>query len=62
MNGCFNRQPYLGTVHTAHGDKFPFRMSPLCEYSVSELGKTDPECKGCKWIEITQTEKAKGKA
>lgn len=57
--GCHNRRPFVGTVKTSHGQKHPFTMSPLCEYSLTDLGKADAGCAGCKWIEITRVEKAK---
>jgi hypothetical protein len=29
----------------------PFRMSQLCEYRHTDLGKADARCVGCKWRE-----------
>jgi hypothetical protein len=37
--GCHNREPY----------KEPHRMSPVCEYTKTELGKVDERCAGCRW-------------
>lgn len=56
-NGCFNRAPYknlmtINEVRGPHGvlvNAIPFRMSPDCQYTKSELGQKDPRCDGCSW-------------
>ena len=38
--GYMTREPVMVTI--------PFRMSPDCEYSLTDLGKADSGCDGCK--------------
>ena len=45
--GCHNRAPY----------KEPIRMSPVCEYTKTDLGQADARCDGCKWREKKMKEK-----
>lgn len=63
--GCHNRKPYqpvqavrvgyiamnvgpaIGIVPSV--ETIPFRMSPECNYTHTELGQGDPKCAGCKW-------------
>lgn len=47
--GCHNRAPYKEHVVLDANRSFPFRMSPDCNYTHTELGQKDPHCKGCKW-------------
>lgn len=59
--GCHNRAPYLtsmpmqsgwymdGYTRTPRMVSMPFRMSMDCEYTLTDLGKVDPKCEGCKW-------------
>lgn len=61
LNGCHNRQPYRQHMKVADGHwddgvqripkltSIPFRMSTECNYTRTELGKTDQRCEGCKW-------------
>jgi len=61
MNGCHNRAPYTRVTPAADGyfmDGYtrtprmvamPFRMSPECNYTETELGQADKQCQGCKW-------------
>jgi hypothetical protein len=54
---CHNRQPFKRTLTVQDGYKddgtrnmvdVPFTMSPLCDYTTSELGKVDVRCAACK--------------
>lgn len=47
--GCHNRAPYLTEVRTTHGETFPFRMAPDCQYTATEAGRVDPKCQACSW-------------
>lgn len=59
-NGCFDRPPYTpsmvvadgwwsdGETRTAKLVSVPFRMAYDCQYTLSELGKNDAKCTGCK--------------
>lgn len=61
FNGCHNREPfkteivvqdgwiYGGDVRMAKTKTSPCRMAPDCQYTLTELGKADPQCAGCKW-------------
>ncbi len=64
--GCHNREPFRETVMVQDGwtqskpeassrlprmVATPFRMSQLCEYRHTDLGKADARCVGCKWRE-----------
>lgn len=60
-NGCHDRRPYRasmvvqdgwfmdGITRVAKVVSVPFRMSPLCNYTDTQLGQTDSRCDGCKW-------------
>jgi hypothetical protein len=37
-----------GQTRTAKVEQAPFRMAPDCQYTKTELGKTDERCMGCK--------------
>lgn len=57
---CFNRQPYAqsvsmqdgytegGTHRIAKMVDVPFRMSNDCNYQLTDLGRADVRCHGCK--------------
>ena len=47
MSGCFNRPP-LHNPDWPGRAPIPFRMSPVCEYTKSDLGQADKNCTGCK--------------
>jgi len=61
LYGCHNRKPFRtstpvqdgwfmdGVTRVAKMISVPFRMSPNCQYTHTELGKVDPKCNGCKW-------------
>ena len=46
MSGCFNRPP-LHNPYWPGREPIPFRMSPDCEYTKSDLGQADKGCLGC---------------
>ena len=46
MSGCFNRPP-LHNPDWPGCAPIPFRMSPDCEYTKSDLGQADKGCIGC---------------
>lgn len=51
---CHNRAPYIDTLEKRdhHGTliaAWPFVMARDCRYTLSELGKVDSRCEGCKW-------------
>ncbi len=58
--GCFNRPEFKhvypaqdgwwvdGTTRHQRMVKVPFRMAYDCQYTLSELGKNDAKCTGCK--------------
>lgn len=64
MNGCHNRAPLSPALSVQDGwtvsdsqdtrqprmISIPFRMSQRCEYALSDLGKKDAACVGCKWV------------
>lgn len=37
-----------GTTRVPRLAAVPFRMSPECQYTQSELGQADPKCAGCR--------------
>jgi hypothetical protein len=54
---CHNRPLFKRTLTVQDGYKpdgtrnmveVPFRMSPLCDYTTSDLGKVDARCATCK--------------
>lgn len=57
---CHNRPPYRssnpmqagwfmdGVSRTPRMVAVPFRMSPLCNYTHTELGQADERCTGCR--------------
>lgn len=56
--GCKNRAPFAKSIEAIDGWEnawlphrvdVPFRMSPDCEYSKSDLGHADKQCEGCRW-------------
>lgn len=59
-NGCHNREPFKQTMKVQDGYieggpyrvaetvETPFRMANECQYTLSDLGKTDKGCEGCK--------------
>lgn len=61
FNGCFNREPFKDSMIVQDGayldgytssprlKSSPFRMAKDCQYTLTELGKVDPQCAGCKW-------------
>jgi hypothetical protein len=65
--GCHNRLPFKSSFPVMIGgrslhsrgfhervqlmDHIPFRMAPDCQYTKTELGRTDERCAGCKWRE-----------
>jgi hypothetical protein len=61
LYGCHNRAPYASTLPTQSGwfmDGYtrtprmvpmPFRMSPTCNYTHTDLGAADKRCTGCTW-------------
>lgn len=70
--GCFDRAPYLastpvqdgwymdGYTRTPRMVSMPFRMSPDCNYTLTELGEKDEKCHGCKWKAGTGVEAPDG--
>ena len=58
--GCFDRPPYRQHMKVADGHwddgvqriqkltSVPFRMAKDCQYTLTELGKVDARCDGCK--------------
>ncbi len=64
-HGCHNRAPYKsevivqdGWAYAQHEDvmsripvmkAIPFTMTTDCNYTHTELGRTDKCCAGCKW-------------
>ena len=55
---CKDRAPFAESVEMIDGWEnawlphridVPFRMSPDCEYSKSDLGAADKQCEGCRW-------------
>jgi hypothetical protein len=46
--GCFNRAPFVEEYQTAHGEHIKTFSNPDCQFTLSELGRTDPRCAGCK--------------
>lgn len=58
--GCHNRKAYKpkffvqngwwldGLTRTAKVEQSKFRMAPDCQYTKTDLGKTDDRCIGCK--------------
>jgi hypothetical protein len=54
---CHNRPPFKRTLLAQDGYKpdgtrnmveVPFRMSPLCEFTTTELGQVDERCGDCR--------------
>lgn len=63
-NGCFDRKPFPGLVpmptyytiniqgHEVICDAVemvPFVFAKECQYTKTELGRSDKGCEGCKW-------------
>lgn len=62
-HGCHNRAPYKSEVKVQDGWQYaegsmsrtpvmkniPFTMTTECNYTHTELGRTDKCCAGCKW-------------
>jgi hypothetical protein len=60
-HGCFDRAPYApvipaqdgwymdGYTRTPRMVPMPFRMSPTCNYTHTDLGAADKRCTGCTW-------------
>jgi len=60
-NGCHNRAPLRETVRTQDGwgeagdtripamRTYPVPMTKDCQYTLSDLGKVDSGCDGCRW-------------
>lgn len=60
-NGCFNRAPFAQRIRMQDGwaesesSRRPvmievlFAMAKDCQFTLSELGRTDGKCAGCKW-------------
>ena len=58
--GCFDRKPfeeampvqdgwiYGGDVRMAKVKQSPFKMAKTCQFALTELGRVDPLCDGCK--------------
>ena len=60
--GCFDRAPFKETMpvqdgYYKHQDgwtvtprivKSPFKMAKTCQFALTELGRVDPLCDGCK--------------
>lgn len=59
QHGCYNRKPFVQTVSSISGyvpegtqrPSWPNVMSKACEYTKTQLGRTDKSCAGCKWSE-----------
>ena len=61
MSGCVNHPEFRavlpmqdgwyldGTTRTPRMVAVPFRMQRPCQYTLSDLGRVDPDCTGCKW-------------
>jgi hypothetical protein len=63
MNGCHNREPLRDYVVVQDGwnndpttqtrsARMVMIKDPMtkdCQYTLSDLGKADPKCAGCKW-------------
>jgi hypothetical protein len=61
--GCYNRAPFRESMPVQNGwvnspnattrlprmQPSPFRMARECQFTLTELGQTDPKCDGCKW-------------
>ena len=59
--GCHNRAPFKTSTPVQNGwwldgvtrypkmHAQPFRMSPECQYTHTELGRADKRCNGCRW-------------
>lgn len=57
---CHNREPYAASVSVQDGYteagpyripkmiEVPFRMTPDCQYQLTDLGRADMRCAGCK--------------
>lgn len=61
---CHNRKPFKPTLTVQDGYnpdgtrnmvEVPFRMSPSCEYTRTELGEVDVRCGGCGHKNTLQT-------
>ncbi len=57
-HGCHDRAPFAEVVLAQKGWStdgrramvdVPFTMARDCRYVLSELGKADPQCSGCRW-------------
>jgi len=47
--GCWGRAPFNNFYHATGSDKqIPHVMTMACQYTKTELGKTDEKCTGCK--------------
>ena len=61
MTGCHNRPPFRavlpvqdgwfldGTTRTPRMVPWVIRAKPDCQYTLSDLGRIDAGCAGCKW-------------
>lgn len=58
LYGCHNRDPYKTSVPVQDGwtkdgrrimKDAPNQMAPDCRYTLTELGRQDQGCTGCKW-------------
>ena len=53
--GCHDRAPYapIVIVRPARGDdpeiSYPHRMAKDCQFTKTDLGRSDSRCDGCKW-------------
>ena len=63
--GCHNRAPFrefyavqdgwyldgtrLNATRTPRMKTTPFVLARDCQYTLSDLGRQDPKCEGCKW-------------
>jgi len=66
-NGCHDRKPFKESVPVQDGHfmdgvtrtprmvSSPFRMAKACQYTLTELGKVDKGCTGCKWRAVPQS-------
>ena len=61
LNGCHDRPAFRSLLPVQDGwwmdghtrvprmVPSPFRLSPDCQYTKTDLGKSDPGCTRCKW-------------
>jgi hypothetical protein len=51
--GCYNRKPFHNYYHATGGEKtIPHVLTTDCQYRLTELGKSDPKCTGCKHKDV----------